>query len=203
VLRIGLTGGIASGKSTVGRILHELGAAVFDADRIVAELYAPGAEGARAVESVFGPGVLDSGGAVSKSALAHLAFSDPAARARLEAAIHPLVVEEIRRRFADAERRGARAAVAEASQILEGDYPREFDRIVLVVAPDGARRARGAARGVAPEEIDRRFAAQIDPQEARARADDVIENSGTLEDLKEEVAAAWARWRGISGRSAG
>ena len=203
MLRIGLTGGIASGKSTVARILHDLGAAVFDADRIVAELYAPGAEGARAVASVFGSGVLDSGGAVSKPALARLAFSDPAARARLEAAIHPLVVEEIRRRFAEAERRGAPAAIAEASQILEGDYSGEFDRVVLVVAPEETRRARGADRGVAPEEIARRVAAQIDPREARALADDVIENSGTLADLKEEVAAAWARWRGVSRRSAG
>ena len=203
MLKIGLTGGIASGKSTVAKILHDLGATVFDADRIVEALYAPGAAGTRAVEALFGSGMLGASGAVSKPALARLAFSDPGARGRLEAAIHPLVVEEIRKRFAEAQRRGAPAAVAEASQILEGDYAREFDRVVLVVAPEETRRARGETRGVAREDVDRRLAAQIDPREARALADDVIENSGTLDELKEEVAAAWARWREVSRRSAG
>lgn len=203
MLRVGLTGGIASGKSTAARILHDLGAATFDADRIVAELYAPGGTGARAVGEVFGNGVLAADGSVAKPALARLAFSDPAARRRLEAAIHPLVVEEIRRRFAEAESRGARVAVAEASQILEAGSAGEFDRIVVITAPEGARRRRAGARGISPEEMERRGAAQIRPDEARAQADDVVENAGSPDELKEELAALYARWIRAAGRSAG
>lgn len=202
MLRIGLTGGIASGKSTAAQILHDLGAATFDADRIVAELYAPGAEGSRAVAALFGSGVLAADGSVSKPALARLAFSDPAARRRLEAAIHPLVVAEIRRRFAEAQGRGAAVAVAEASQILEGDYAGEFDRIVVVTAPPEARRARAAARGLSSEEMESRSAAQIGPDQARARADDLIENAGTPGELKEEVGALYVRWLKAPRRSA-
>jgi len=202
VLKIGLTGGIASGKSTAAQILHDLGAATFDADRIVAELYAPGAEGSRAVAALFGSELLAADGSVSKPALAGLAFSDPAARRRLEAAIHPLVVAEIRRRFAQAQRRGATVAVAEASQLLEGGYSEEFDRIVVVTAPPEARKARAAARGLSAEEVERRSAAQIRPDEARARADDVIENAGTPAELKEEVGALYARWLRAPRRSA-
>lgn len=195
MLRVGLTGAIAAGKSTVGQILHESGATVFDADRIVADLYRPGAEGSRAVERLFGRELLDESGAVSKTALARLAFDDRAARRKLEAAIHPLVAAEIRRRFADAERGGAGIAVAEASQILEGGYRKEFDRILLVVAPDETRVTRGEGRGVSAAETRRRSAAQLSPVQARASADDVIENAGTLAELREEVAALCARWR--------
>ena len=135
MIRIGLTGGIASGKSVAAKILHDFGAVVFDADAIVAALYAPGAPGAAAVERLFGREILDAGGAVAKPALAKLAFDDPGSRRRLEEAIHPLVIAEIRRRFAEAEGAGAKAAVAEASQLLEGGYGKEFDRVLLVVAP--------------------------------------------------------------------
>ncbi len=194
VLRIGLTGGIASGKSAAAIILHDLGAEVFDADRIVADLYAPGAEGTRAVEALFGREMLDAAGAVAKSALAGLAFGDPAARRRLEAAIHPLVIAEIRRRFAEAEKSGARVAVAEASQILEAGYEKEFDRIVLVVAPDDVRVSRGEAREIGRLEIERRLAAQMPSAEARAKADEVLENAGSLSDLREKLVELYRVW---------
>jgi dephospho-CoA kinase len=202
VLKIGLTGGIASGKSTAAKILHDLGAAVFDADRIVAELYAPGAAGTRAAEALFGREILDADGSASKPAIARRVFSDPEARRRLEAAIHPLVIEEIRRLFSQAASRGAPVGVAEASQIFEGGYASEFDRVVVVAAPDEARRARAAAGGVPADEFGRRSAAQIDPAEARALADDVIENAGSPEKLKEEVAALYSRWTRASATSA-
>ena len=180
MLRVGLTGGIASGKSTAAAALRDLGAAVFDADRIVADLYANGAPGAREVERLFGRAMLDERGAVSKARLAKLAFDDPAARRKLEAAIHPLVIAEVRRRFADAERSGAPAAVAEASQLLEGGYGAEFDRVVLVVAPVPLRLARAEARGLPRAEAERRIAAQIPEARARALATDVIENDGSI-----------------------
>jgi len=202
VLRVGLTGGIASGKSTVARILHDLGAAVFDADRIVAGLYAPGAAGTRAVEALFGREILDADGSASKPAIARRAFADPSARLRLEAVIHPLVIAEIRRLFSEAERSGCPVGVAEASQIFEGGYAKEFDRVVVVAAPDGARRERAAARGIPEEELGRRSAAQLRPAEARALADDVVENAGSPEELREEVAALYSRWLRSSGTSA-
>ena len=198
-MRVGLTGGIASGKSTVAGMLRDLGTPVFDADRIVAELYAPGAAGTKAVEALFGREALEEGGSVSKPELARRLFSDPAVRRRLETEIHPLVVAEIRRRFAEAERSGASIAVAEASQIFEGGYEKEFDRVIAVVAPQPARLSRGVARGVSREEMLRRIASQISEDEAQAKADDVIENSGTLEALRQRVAAVHHRWLADSG----
>jgi dephospho-CoA kinase len=193
VLKIGLTGGIGAGKSSAAKILHDFGAVVFDADAIVAELYVPGAPGARAVERLFGSDVLD-GGAVSKPALAKLAFGDAEARRRLEAAIHPLVIAEIRRRFAEAEHAGAAAAVAEASQLLEGGYRKEFDRVLLVVAPPPLRLERAQARGLAPEEAERRIAAQMAEEEARPFAHDVVENAGTVEELREKLGRLYRSW---------
>jgi dephospho-CoA kinase len=151
MLRVGLTGGISSGKSTAGKFFAGLGAAVFDADEIVAGLYGSGKAGAREVGRLFGEEFLTPDGAVDKPRLAKQIFSDAAARRRLEAAIHPLVAEEIRRRFGSAEEEGRRVAVAEASQILEGGYEREFDRIVLVVSPEIARRKRWRERGHFPD----------------------------------------------------
>jgi len=175
---------------------------VFDADRIVADLYRPGAAGARAAEALFGREILDADGSASRPAIARRAFSDPSARRRLEEAIHPLVIAEIRRLFSQAEGAGAPIAVAEASQIFEGGYASEFDRVVVVTAPDEARKARAFARGVAGGELERRSAAQLPPAEARALADDVIENAGSAGDLEEEVAALYSRWTRASRTSA-
>jgi len=194
MLRIGLTGGIASGKTTAAQILHDLGAATFDADRIVAELYRPGAPGAKEVERLFGSDLIAPDGSVSKPALANLAFSDPAKRTALEAAIHPLVIERIRRAFAEARSAGANVAVAEASQLLEGGYEREFDRVLLVVAPLATRLARGQARGSSRADMDRRVAGQLAEEAARTKADDVIENGGTREDLRRRVEGLYRRW---------
>ena len=196
MLRIGLTGGIASGKSTAARILHDFGATVFDADRIVADLYGPGGEGAEAVERLFGPSFLDGSGGVSKPELAAAVFSDPGKKRALEAAIHPLVIAEIRCRLAEADRAGATVAVAEASQLLEGGYGGEFDRILLVVAPRSARLERAETRGMPRAETERRIAAQMPDEEARAKADDVVENIGTVEDLRKKVEKLYRGWTG-------
>jgi dephospho-CoA kinase len=188
-----LTGGIASGKSTVATILHDFGAAVLDADGIVADLYAPGNAGASAVEKLFGKEFVTREGAADKAKIAREVFRDPAARKRLEAAIHPLVVARIRRHFADAEKAGASLAVAEASQIFEEGYEKEFDRVIAVVAPESVRLARRAERGISREETLRRIEAQISEAAARQKADDVIENAGTIEDLRAKVAALYEK----------
>jgi dephospho-CoA kinase len=194
VLRVGLTGGIASGKSTVGAILTGLGARVFDADGIVAELYRAGGPGARAVEESLGAGFLAPDGSVDKAKVAREVFSDAASRRRLECAVHPLVAAEIRGRFAEARKDGAAVAVAEASLIFEARYGDEFDRVVLVVSPETDRLQRGLEKGFDSSELTRRMAAQIPEIEAREKADDVIVNDGTVEDLRAAVERLYAGW---------
>jgi dephospho-CoA kinase len=198
VLRIGLTGGLASGKSTVARLLEDRGAAVFDADAIVRELYAPGAEGAAAARELFGDAVTDAAGHVDRGRIAALVFADPAKRHELEARIHPLVGREIVRRFTEAESAGAPVAVAEASQLLEAKTESRYDRVVLVVAPEAARLARWEAKGGDSADARRRMDAQISPSAAFDRADDVIVNDGTPEDLEARVDALWRTWTGRS-----
>lgn len=194
MLRVGLTGGVSSGKSTAGKIFAELGAATFDADEIVARLYEPGKPGARAVERIFGKDYLGPEGAVRKERLARHVFSDSGARRRLEQAIHPLVIEEIGRCFAAAKAAGARVSIAEASQIFEGGYEDEFDRVALVVSPEIVRMKRWREKGLDPGELTRRMAAQVVENEARKKADDVIVNAGTLEDLRRKVEALYSAW---------
>jgi len=179
-LRVGLTGGLASGKSTVARRLAELGCRVVDADRLVAELYAPGAPGAAAVERLFGAGLLDPSGAVDRPALAERVFSDPEARARLEAAVHPLV----RRRFEEiAAEAPEPIVVLEATLLVEAGYTDAFDYLVTVEADSETRVARAVARGLPEHEARARLAAQGDGSRRLAAADRVLPNKGTLEEL--------------------
>jgi dephospho-CoA kinase len=196
VLRVGLTGGLASGKSTVARRLAELGAEVFDADRIVAELYVAGGPGEAAASELFGDEIFDGHGAVDRGRLARLVFADPGKRRALESRIHPLVGAEIVRRFAAAERRGVPIAVAEASQLLEAKKDDRYDRVVVVVAPEEERIRRWIAKGGDPDDARGRIAAQIPPEDARRRATDVIVNDGTLEELREKVDELYRAWIG-------
>jgi dephospho-CoA kinase len=197
MLRVGLTGGLASGKSEVAAILRSLGAMVFDADAIVRDLYLPGAAGEAAARELFGPAVLGRDGRVDRvdrAKIAEIVFRDPAARHALEARIHPLVQAERARRFAEAEKSGARVAVGEASQLLEARTESDYDRILLVVAPEDVRLRRWLAKGGDDDDARRRMAAQIEADDARARAHDVVVNDGTLEDLRRKVTEIYEGW---------
>ena len=194
MLRVGLTGGLASGKSTVAAMLRELGAAVFDADQIVRDLYAEGGAGAAAAGELFGGAVLRPDGTVDRSRIAGIVFSDPARRHALEARIHPLVRAARAQRFAEAERSGARVAVAEASQLFESKTESDYDRVLLVAAPEEARVRRWQDGGGDAEDGRRRIAVQLPPEAAQLRADDVIVNDGTLSELREKVEEVWRRW---------
>ena len=194
MLRVGMTGGLASGKSTVGEYLRACGAAVFDADEIVADLYRPGGPGEEIARELFGSEILDGRGGVDRTKLGALVFRDPASRHALEARVHPLVRTEIERRFAAAERERAPVAVAEASQILEARTEGSYDRVLLVVAPDSERVRRWTAKGGDPDDARRRISVQIPPEEARPRASDVLVNDGTLEELRRKVEELYRGW---------
>ncbi|MDQ5858862.1 MAG: dephospho-CoA kinase [Acidobacteriota bacterium] len=194
MLRIGLTGGLASGKSTVASILGELGAAVFDADRFVAQLYEPGGAGEAVVKELFGSAVEEEGSAVDRSKIARVVFGDPAARRSLEARIHPLVREEIERLFREAEKLGFAVAVAEASQLLEAGTEDRYDRVLLVVAPEAERIRRWSEKGRDPVDARRRMAGQLSAEHARPRVTDVIVNDGSLEELRSKVEAVFRDW---------
>ena len=183
--RVGLTGGLASGKSTVAKLFAEAGFQVVDADAIVTELYAPGQPGAQAVAEHFGAKYLGKGGAVDKLRLARLVFSDAAARATLEAAIHPLV----RAFFSRLATASATPIVLEATRLVEAGFAPDFDLVVSVEASPEIRLERAVARGLAREEALRRLAAQGDGSERRAAAHRVIDNNGTAEELRTQVDA--------------
>lgn len=183
-LRVGLTGGLACGKSTVARRLAEAGFHVVDADRLVAELYRPGAAGTRQVERLFGPTAIAPDGAVDKVALARRIFADRDARERLEHAIHPLVREQ----FAEiAGGLDGGVAVLEATRLVEAGFAPDFDLIVTVEAPLELRLARAMARGLAESDARARLSAQGDGHLRRLAAHHILDNDGTLQELDEKI----------------
>ena len=125
-------------------------------------------------------------------------FGDPARRHALEARIHPLVAAERDRLFREAERRGAAVAVGEASQLLEARSEGDYDRILLVVAPEAERLRRWEEKGGDVEDARRRMASQLAPSEAFDRADDVLVNDGSVDELRRRVAALYHRWTEIA-----
>lgn len=183
-LRVGLTGGLASGKSTVARRLAEAGFHVVDADRLVAELYRPGAAGTRQVERLFGPTAIAPDGSVDKVALARRIFADRDTRERLEHAVHPLV----RERFAEiAGALDGGVAVLEATRLVEAGFAPDFDLIVTVEAPLELRLERAMARGLAESDARARLSAQGDGHLRRLAAHHILDNDGTLEELDEKI----------------
>lgn len=177
--RVGLTGGIASGKSTVGRLLAEAGFRVIDADRLVAEIYGPGEEGTEAVRELLGDEFLDPDGAVDHAAVAARIFADEDARAQIEAAIHPLV----RHRFAALAAGTDDVVVLEATLLVESGFGEDFDLVVSVEAGSDVRFARAVARGADPDDTRARMAAQGTGAARRAGAHWLVLNNGTPEGL--------------------
>jgi|SRR5579871_2027596 len=186
---IGLTGNIASGKSAVAAMLAELGAEVLDADRIAHEVYAAGAPEHAAIRDRFGPGVFAQDGTVDRAALGDIVFADPSAMADLEAIVHPAVRTRIRDRLA---RTDHAVAVIEAIKLLEGPLVREVDTVWVVTAPRAMRIARLMATRGLPEEVAvQRVEAQAPEADKVRAANVVIENGGTVDQLREQVLAAW------------
>lgn len=195
ILRCGLTGGIASGKSTIVRNFAALGCVTVDADGIVARLYRPGEAGHAAVVRTYGPGVLQ-GGEIDRKKLADIAFADAAEARKLNALIHPIVVAEEARLMEEAAARGEEAIyIVEATLLLEAGGRQRYDRIIVVdVAPE-VQIARAIGRGMTREEVTRRIAHQLPRQERLRQADYVIDNSGDLEAGLAETRRVYERLR--------
>jgi dephospho-CoA kinase len=195
-LRVGLTGGIGAGKSEVAERFVELGALVIDADELARDAVAAGSDGLRAVFERW-PKVRAADGSLDRAALAAVVFADPDARAELDGIVHPIVRRLAAEREAEAD--DDDIVVHEVPLLFETGYGRRCDVNVLVVAPDEERIERVMARSdLNRDDIRRRMRAQIDPERARELADLVIENAGTLDDLREAVDEAWAEllaWR--------
>lgn len=181
-LTVGLTGGLAAGKSTVGQMLAARGCAVFDGDRLVAELYRPGEPGARAVRELFGEEALAEDGSVDRSRLAAKVFRDETARRRLECAVHPLV----KRRFEELAASAEGIVVLEAPVLVEAGWEDAFDVVVTVEAPDPVELERAVARGMDRADAERRLAAQSEERRRRT-ADVVVENDADLATLERRV----------------
>lgn len=199
---IGLTGNIGTGKSTVRQMLAELGAAVIDADQLAHEVIVPGTLGWQQVVDAFGPEVVAADGTIDRARLAAIVFSDPMALARLEAIIHPLVIQETDRRIRAI---GRGVVVIEAIKLVESGMHRDCDALWVVTArPEQQLERLMHQRGMSAAEVQRRMAAQPPQSEKVALADVVIDNSGTLEETRAQVEAAWralqARAGSIGGR---
>jgi dephospho-CoA kinase len=182
-LRVGLTGGLASGKSTVAGWLRDAGLQVIDADRLVAELHQPGGAGAAVVRALFGPEMLDGRGAVDHPKVAARVFRDPESRFALESAIHPLV----RRRFEEIAAKAQGIIVLDATLLVEAGYAPGFDLIVTIEAPCELRLERAVQRGMDEAAARARLLAQGDGEERRKAAHRVIDNSGDLGHLRRQV----------------
>jgi dephospho-CoA kinase len=191
VLLIGLTGGIGSGKSTVARLLERRGAVVIDADQLAREAVAKGTPGFDRVVATFGTTVLTPDGDLDRGALATRIFSDPAEKAALEAIVHP----EVARRFGErvgSLRTSDRVVVYVTPLLVELGLAPAFDVVIVVTASPHLRISRVASdRGLSPDDVRERMAAQATDEQRMEVADVLVDNDGSLADLEPQVDRLW------------
>ena len=195
-VRVGLTGGIASGKSTVSGMLRELGAVVIDADALAREVVEKGTPGLAAVIDEFGPELLTQEGELDRAAMGALVFADESARRRLEAIVHPLVFE----RIVDLETHAPDGAVVvhDIPLLAESGRADTFDAVIVVDAPPELQVERMVRdRGWTEADARSRIAAQSAPEDRRAIATYLVENSGTIADLRHQVEKIYGEIRDL------
>jgi dephospho-CoA kinase len=197
VVRVGLTGGLGSGKSTVAAILAEHGAVVIDADAIALEVVRAGTPGFGAVVARFGVGVVGADGELDRGRLAEIVFSDDAARYALNEIVHPLVAERSAQLMAGVA--DDAIVVYDVPLLAENDLAGGFDVVVVVEADLPIRLGRLAARGLSEAKAKARIAVQASDEQRRAVADVVLRNDGSREALAAQVDALW---RGLAARAA-
>ena len=181
----GLTGGLASGKSTVAARFRERGLPVIDADQLAREVVLPGSEGLDAVVAAFGAEVLDASGALDRAKLAAIVFKDPEKRRRLNAILHPRIGALSMKRAAELAERGEPFACYEAALLVENGLADAFRPLVVVAVPEDVQVARAMARdGCGEDEARARIRAQMPLSEKIAAADHVIDNAGSKDDTR-------------------
>jgi len=194
MLRLGLTGGIASGKSAVAATLRELGFSVLDADSLAHKIIEPGQPAYEEVLREFGSAITDSQGRVDRAKLGALVFGDRAKLDRLNAIVHPRVAEAVLRQFDEWQREGTRdAAFVEAALLIESGIHQHLDGLVVTWSRPEQQLERLAARGLSEEEARRRIASQMPVEEKLRYATERIDCSGTLEQTRRQVEALGAR----------
>ncbi|SIO85411.1 dephospho-CoA kinase [Nocardiopsis sp. JB363] len=192
MLKVGLTGGIGSGKSAVSAALAGYGAVVVDADAIAREVVEPGTPGLSEIIAEFGEGVLTPDGRLDRPRLGELVFADEARLARLNAIVHPKVGERSGRLMEEAVASDAEVVVYDVPLLVENGLESLYDVVVVVDTPDEVRVERVSGdRGMPREQVRARMAAQADRETRLAAADFVVDNSGTREDLSDRVAELW------------
>lgn len=194
MLRVGLTGGIGSGKSAVAERLAALGAVVLDGDKAARAVVEPGTPGLTRIAEAFGPEVLRADGSLDRAKLAGIVFSDGAAREKLNAITHPLIHDRLQAAEDAAVKAGGpdTIVVHDIPLLAEGQRSAEFAVVVVVDVPPEVQVSRLAGRGLPADQARARMAAQATREQRLAIADIVIDNSGTREDLDRQVAEVWA-----------
>lgn len=190
---IGLTGGIGAGKSLVASMLEEAGARIIDADKVGHEVYQPGSEGFAAVVEAFGEEIVDEDGQIDRTKLGARVFGKPGELERLTAIVHPQIRRIVDERIAQARATpGLAAAVLEAAILLDSGWDAVTDEVWVVRADsDEIRHRLAESRGLSADEVDARAARQMSDEERNARADVLIENHGSLDDLRAQVERLW------------
>ena len=206
MLVIGLTGGIGTGKSEVSRILGELGATIIDADRVGHEAYSPHTQVWQQVVETFGEEIVQPTGEIDRKRLGALIFNDPAAREALNAIMHPRMAETFAQRISELRKRGVEVAVLEAAVLVEAGWDSLVDEIWVTYSPEGTvverlRRRPGKGEEVLSEgEIIDRIGSQLPFEERSRHAQVVVENSGSIEELRLKVESLWgSRVKGKAG----
>lgn len=194
MLRVGLTGGIASGKSTVASLLRDYEYPVLDADSIARELLEPGQNAYKEVVREFGDGILVRGGAVDRSKLGAIVFSDAKKRERLNQILHPRIQEVVAQWFAALDRPGGPdMAFEDAALILEAGAKKNMDRVVVCWCRPEQQLERLQQRGLSAVDAKLRIAAQMPMDEKRRLADEQIDCSGSIEETHRQVKAVIAK----------
>lgn len=193
VLKVGLTGGIGSGKSTVSALLGERGAVLVDADRDARAVVAKGTPGYAAVVAEFGAGVVRPDGELDRDALGRIVFGAPERLARLNAIVHPLVAAQSQRQIEEAERGGVRILVHDVPLLVENGLQAQYDAVVVVTArPHTQVQRLMASRGMSQADAQARIAAQLPLADKVAAATYVIDNDGPPAQLRPQVDRVWA-----------
>jgi dephospho-CoA kinase len=188
MLRVGLTGGIASGKSTVGGMLREMDCPVLDADTLGHELLEQGQPARDEVISEFGQEILDARANIDRGKLGQIIFADAAKRARLNQILHPRILDVVRKWFAaQGHQGGPELAVVEAALIIEAGYNKELDRVIVCWCPVEQQLQRLVERGLTAEQAQLRIAAQMPMEEKRRLGDETIDCSGSIEETERQV----------------